>query len=296
MFIQLLLHMQIGFIGQGFIGKNYADDFVERGYEVVRYGLEEEYAKNKDKIALCDVVFIAVPTPTTKGRFDDSIVRSAVRLVGKGNIAVIKSTMLPGTTLSIQEENPDIFVFHSPEFLSEKTAAEDARHPRRNIIGIPKDTDIYKKRAKKVLDTLPSAPYELICSSSEAEIMKYANNTFFYTKVVFMNLLHDLSVAHACDWSNIREAMAHEPWIGDMHIDPVHKTGRGAGGPCLIKDFAAFARHYHEVVGDLDGNMMIDAIERKNLSLLKHTNKDTGTINEVYGESYHAPSYMYTSS
>lgn len=38
--------MLIGFIGQGFIGKNYADDFENRGYEVVRYALEEPYLKN----------------------------------------------------------------------------------------------------------------------------------------------------------------------------------------------------------------------------------------------------------
>ncbi len=29
--------MKIGFIGQGWIGKNYADDFEHRGYRVVRY-------------------------------------------------------------------------------------------------------------------------------------------------------------------------------------------------------------------------------------------------------------------
>ena len=54
----------IGFIGQGWIGKNYADDFEERGFEVVRYGLEPEFAENKDRIKDCDIVFVAVPTPT----------------------------------------------------------------------------------------------------------------------------------------------------------------------------------------------------------------------------------------
>jgi predicted dinucleotide-binding enzyme len=31
----------IGFIGQGFIGKNYANDFEKRGYEVIRYANEK---------------------------------------------------------------------------------------------------------------------------------------------------------------------------------------------------------------------------------------------------------------
>lgn len=53
----------IGFVGQGWIGKNYADDFEERGFSVIRYSLEEPYVANKERIKDCDMVFIAVPTP-----------------------------------------------------------------------------------------------------------------------------------------------------------------------------------------------------------------------------------------
>src|SRR3989338_8022638 len=129
--------MKIGFIGQGWVGKHYADDFENRGYSVLRYALEEPYVKNEAGIKDCDIVFIAVPTPTTKDGFDDSAVRSAVKLVGKGNTAVIKSTIALGTTESIQKDNPDVFVLHSPEFLPERTATFDAAHPNRNLIGIP---------------------------------------------------------------------------------------------------------------------------------------------------------------
>ena len=76
----------IGFIGQGWIGKHYADDFEKRGYDVVRYALEEPYIKNGDKIKDCDIVFIAVPTPSTLEGFDDSIVRKAIKGVGQGKI------------------------------------------------------------------------------------------------------------------------------------------------------------------------------------------------------------------
>ena len=65
--------IKIGFIGQGYVGKNYADDFERRGYKVVRYALEEPYRKNKEQIRDCDLVFIAVPTPTTPKGFDESI-------------------------------------------------------------------------------------------------------------------------------------------------------------------------------------------------------------------------------
>jgi prephenate dehydrogenase len=39
---------KIGFIGQGFIGKSYADDFEDRGLSVTRYSLEEQYKNNKN--------------------------------------------------------------------------------------------------------------------------------------------------------------------------------------------------------------------------------------------------------
>ena len=41
---------KIGFIGQGYIGKNYANDFEKRGYNIVRYALEQPYITNNEKI------------------------------------------------------------------------------------------------------------------------------------------------------------------------------------------------------------------------------------------------------
>jgi UDPglucose 6-dehydrogenase len=185
--------LMIGFIGQGFIGKNYADDFENRGFNVIRYSRDPIYSKNKEKIKDCDIVFIAVPTPSTPKGFDDSVVRSVIKLVGKGKVAVIKSTIVPGSTESIQKENPEIFVMHSPEFLTEKTAAYDAKHPDRNIIGVPADKEIFRKKANFVLSVLPKAPYEIICSAKEAELTKYGGNCWFYFKVIYINLLYDLA-------------------------------------------------------------------------------------------------------
>ena len=184
------IHMQIGFIGQGFIGKNYADDFENRGLSVVRYAKEDPYAQNRARIAACDIVFIAVPTPTTPTGFDDSILRAVLPLVGTGKTAVIKSTVLPGTTKNLQEAFPDIFILNSPEFLTEKTAAYDAAHPNRNIVGIPKKDEEYEKRAQGVLSVLPKAAYELVADSSETELVKYAGNIFLYFKLMYANVFY----------------------------------------------------------------------------------------------------------
>lgn len=297
----------IGFIGQGWIGKNYADDFERRGYTVTRFAREMEYAGNREKIKDCDIVFIAVPTPTRNKKFDDSIVREVVKLVGKGKVAVIKSTILPGTTESIQKENTDIFVLHSPEFLTEVTASEDAARPFRNIIGIPLETDEHREKAREVLGVLPKAQFELICKAREAELIKYGGNNWFYFKVIYINLLYDLARKLGCEWHVIRDAMIADPRIGtshmnpvhksgtsggeaarlpiyELHMEPVHKSGRGAGGHCFIKDFAAFSELYKKEIDDPFGHAVLDALRDKNIDLLTSTNKDLDLLEEVYGE------------
>lgn len=276
----------LGFIGQGFVGKAYADEFERRGFPNVRYALEEPYRNNKKKIKNCDIVFIAVPTPTTEKGFDDSIIRSAVMLVGKGKVAVIKSTVLPGMTLSIQKENPGIYVFHSPEFLTEVTASKDAAEPLRNIIGVPLASDAHYKKAKELLAILPKAPFELITGAGEAELVKYAGNCFLYFKIIFANLFYDVAVSKKVDWSTVRSAVAADPRIGPSHLEPVHKSGRGAGGHCFIKDFAAFADVYAATVSDEHGLKVLKSLRDKNIHLLSNSGKDLDLLTGVYGKSF----------
>ena len=292
----------IGFIGQGWIGKNYADDFEKRGFKVVRYSLEEPYIHNGSRIGDADIVFIAVPTPSTPEGFDDSILREAIKNVGKGKIAVIKSTILPGTTEKMQAEFKDIFVLHSPEFLTEATAKRDAAHPLRNIIGIPVENEEYKALAEKVLAVLPPAKYSKICHSRAAELIKYGGNNWFYFKVIYINLLYDLAEKLGVKWDDLRDAMAADPRIGPSHMMPVHQSGtiggdaynskpaetkdggRGAGGHCFIKDFAAFHELYKNMVGDELGTAVLDALKDKNIELLVKSGKDIDLLKGVYGD------------
>lgn len=276
----------IGFIGQGFVGKAYADDFEARGFEIVRYSLEEQYRNNKDKIKFCDFVFIAVPTPTTPDGFTDSIIRDSIKLVGKEKVAIIKSTIVPGTTLSIQKENPDIFVLHSPEFLREVTAKEDAANPERNIIGIPECSTRFKKTAEQVLNILPKAEHSFVVKSDEAELVKYAGNCFFYFKIIFANLFHDFAYKNGIDWQVVKNLISADSRIGPSHLEPVHKSGRGAGGHCFIKDFAAFETLYSSVVGDISGEKVFESLRNKNIHLLVDSDKDLDLLEGVYGKKF----------
>jgi len=278
----------IGFIGQGFIGKNYADDFVNRGYKVIRYALEPEYVSNKEKIAECDLVFIAVPTPTKKEGFDDTHLRAVLPLIGKGKSAIIKSTIIPGTCEKLQALFPEIFIFHSPEFLTEKTAAFDATHPTRNIVGYPVNNEEYKKRAQEILAVLPKAPVSFICGTKEAELIKYASNCFLMTKVVYANVLYDLAASEGLDWDKIRDGMGADPRIGLSHLDPIHqsgvngKIGRGAGGHCFVKDFAALRLYAEAQKIDNLGLDVLRAIENKNVALLRASDKDLDLLADIY--------------
>lgn len=271
----------IGFIGQGYVGKNYAADFENRGYEVIRYS-REKYAHQQKYLKKCDIIFIAVPTPTTPAGFDSSIVLAVLPLVPANKIAVIKSTLLPGTTEDLQNEFPQITILHSPEFLTEATAAFDAAHPSRNIIGFAREQDY--PAAELVLKLLPPAPYQAIVPARTAELIKYGANCFLYVKVVYANLLYDLSQKLAVDYDLVKLGLGSDPRIGPSHLDPIHYRGRGAGGHCFIKDFAAFARLYQQAVPqDKVGQKILKSLEEKNNQLLQASGKDLDLLEAVYG-------------
>lgn len=284
---------KVGFIGQGFIGKSYADAMERSGHMVVRYALEEPYRKNKDRIRECAVVFIAVPTPTTPRGYDISIVEGALKLVAPGSTVVIKSTLLPGTTARLQKKFPRLFVMHSPEFLVARSAKADAAKPLRNIIGVPKKSAAFHSRAKRVLTLLPKAPYSLICTAEEAEIIKYAGNTMLYFKVLLANVLYDSAQATGADYEVIRQAIGADPRIGPSHLQVVHdsghrgaKKGRGAGGLCFIKDVAAFADFYARATKDRLGADIFSAAMRKNAALLRSSKKDIDLLEGVHGTAF----------
>jgi len=155
-------HKKIGFIGQGWIGKHYADNFEERGYEVIRYDITTKYKNNKTKLKECDIVFIAVPTPTINQVFDDSILIDAIINTYKNQLVVIKSTIQIGITEKIQKLFKDRYIFHSPEFLRERNAKFDVDYPERSIVGYTKKS---KNKSQQVLDVMPPAPIKSIVKS-----------------------------------------------------------------------------------------------------------------------------------
>jgi len=287
---------KIGCIGTGWIGKHYANDFESRGYDVVRYSLEPKYRRNKNKIKDCDIVFVAVPTPTTPDGFSSDLVEKCIKeLTIDKQLVVIKSTVQIGTTDRIQKDNPKKYIFHCPEFLTESTAQEDVEHPDRNIIGY---TEKSKNLSMRILGVLPKAPFECFVPAKSAELVKYMGNCYFYAKNMMTNIFYDIAKHHKLDYDLLREMVIADPRIGDIHTVPVHKGGRGAGNHCLIKDMASLREMYQKMIVDIvlskkwararkfqtKGFCMLRALEDYNIELLKSSKKDLDLLKGVYGE------------
>ena len=276
--------MKIGFIGQGWIGKHYADNFEERGFNVIRYDIEK-YKNNKKKIKECDIIFIAVPTPsiTKKNKsyvdVDDSIIIDAIKNTTKNQIIVIKSTVMLGTTNKMQELFPDRYIIHSPEFLTEATVKHDVANPSMNIVGY---TNKSKNVAGKVLRILPCAPYEDIIRCEESEFAKYMINSWFYMKVLTMNTFYDIAKENNLDYNKLKEIIGADKRVGKTHLEPIHHTGRGAGGHCFIKDFAAFRSLYAKSSDNFLGNNFLHSAEEYNKFLMEHSNKELELLKGVY--------------
>ncbi|MES3032193.1 MAG: hypothetical protein V4699_03050 [Patescibacteria group bacterium] len=274
--------LKIGFIGQGYVGKHCADDFERRGYKVVRYSKEKLYYSNKEKIKSCDIVFIAVPTPTICGTYDASILYKVIPLIGKNKIIVLKSTCCFGLSRVLQKKFKDYIIVHSPEFLSEVTAAEDAGNPFFNIVGIDQSSKKHKDVAQFLHSILPKAPSSFTVSYEDAELIKYAHNTSAYVQIVFSNLMYDFAKKLGANWENIAKAMKSDPFMASKYWEPIHKGGRGAGGHCFIKDFAILSSIYKKIMNDPLGAQVLLDLEKKNIELLQKSEKDTELLKGVY--------------
>jgi UDPglucose 6-dehydrogenase len=172
---------------------------------------------------------------------------------------------------------------HSPEFLREKTAAKDVSQPERNIIGVTELTPTLLKKAREVLKVLPRAPFERVIFARDAELIKYAGNCFLFTKVVYANILYDLCHSIGADWKVVAESLGSDSRIGQSHLAVEYDKGRGAGGHCFIKDFAAFESFISkQMPEDLLSNAVLKALSKKNIDLLKKSKKDLDLLRGVY--------------
>lgn len=243
---------KIGIVGVGWVGAQLKRYFEElKGYKAGKdlHLFDIDPKKCLGDINKADVIFVTVPTPQNSkdGSCDTSIVAGAVKKIKGKKIVVLKSTITPGTTESLQKKYPQHKFLFNPEFLSEKTAWHDMLKPDRQIVGF---TEKSLDAAHLVLSLLPKAPFmspwgigtykPTRITATEAEIIKYAGNVYFAQKVNWANVLAKASESVGADYENVRQGMAADHRIGDSHLDVNHGGYRGFGGYCFPKDTAAF--------------------------------------------------------
>lgn len=243
---------KIGLIGVGWVGAQLKKWFEEhKGYkageDLFTYDIDPK--KCTGDINQAEVIFVAVPTPRNPkdNSCDTSIVENAVSKIKESKVIVLKSTIPPGTTESLQKKYPQHKFLFNPEFLSESRAWEDMVRPDRQIVGF---TEKSMEAASLVLSLLPKAPFmspwgvgtykQTRITATEAEIIKYAGNVYFAQKVNWANALARVAEKMGADYENIRKGMSADFRIGDSHLDVNHGGYRGFGGYCFPKDTSAF--------------------------------------------------------
>ena len=80
-------------------------------------------------------------------------------------------------------------------------------------------------------------------SYETAELIKYMNNTFFATKVSFLNEMYLLSKSVKADWASAVEGFIRDGRVGHSHTQvPGHDGRFGFGGSCFPKDVQALIK------------------------------------------------------
>ncbi len=253
---------KIGICGVGMVGGAVREYFNSTGVETLLYDPHKNLG-SREEVNKADVVFICVPTPYLENKgFDLSYVEEACSyLNGEGKILIIKSTVLPGTTEKLQEKFSHHKFLFNPEFLSEATAIEDMKNPDRQIIGY---TEKSKDIAQDILDILPDASHKKIMPATEAEMVKYFNNTFNAVKVIFANQMYDICQKMGINYENVMEISAKSKFIGtEDHLNVWHNEFRGYGGKCLIKDIRALIQLADSLGVDLKLHKTAEDINNK---------------------------------
>ena len=267
--------LRVGIMGLGMVGdpiRRWFEEIkgYERGNDLFCFDVDPKKGF-QDDINKADVIFVAVPTPTD-GSSDTSIVHQAAKQIKNGKIVVIKSTVPPGTVDSLQKEFPRKKFIFNPELLTESQVWADFSHPDRQILG---PTRQGRQAVKEVQLLLPLAPFSRPWSTdyskkevnaTEAELAKYASNVFGYIKVIFGNMLADISAGLGIEYENVRDMISADPRIGTAWLNVSHGNYAGAGGFCFPKDM----------------NALIASIEKDLMPyLLKNKKTDKGLMNQL---------------
>lgn len=182
---------------------------------------------------------VCVDTPTVDGCTDLSSVREAVERLPCQRI-LLKSTVPPGTTEALAATYGREICYW-PEYIGQSSYYNPYFPARIQdvpfvVLGGP---PLLRSWFIDVLLPIlgPTKTY-FQCTGREAELIKYVENSYFATKITFVNEMRRVAEAFGVDWHTVREGWLLDPRVERMHT-AAFRDAPGFGGACLPKDVQA---------------------------------------------------------
>jgi len=272
----------IGIIGFGMVGRAIQYGFAQTA-DFRIYDIDPTISENtfKETIEESDFIFICVPTPADykTGECDTSILEETIEksreYMTPKKIIIIKSTIPPGTTKNIKERIPHLRIVFNPEFLTARTSRLDFINTSRIVLGgeaedLCEIEGLYRLKFK-------NTPIYWT-DSTTAEMVKYAANCFFASKVSLFNEYFGICRKLDIDFDEMMKMLMADGRIGNSHIDvPGHDGEFGFGGLCLVKGTNILTINGLKKIQDIKvGDILYDNIDKTEV-----TNVSSRVVNKT---------------
>jgi UDPglucose 6-dehydrogenase len=253
--------MKLGIVGVGTVGLATLETFIDHGHDVRSHDIKFNGATTLNTVTDCEIIFLCVPTPTVNNLCDTSAIEDVIQGLSDlhySGIVAIKSTVIPGTTVRLQQQYPNLTICCVPEFLRGDHAYEDFAEKYDMLIVGTDDNAVYE-RIKKAHMLIPHEP---VCvSPTEAEFCKYFSNVYNALRVTFANDMFEVCQAMGVNYDNVYQAVSGRPTIQPDYLK-CFENQRGYGGHCLPKDVEAFRSLVKQL--NLDTLTLFNSIDQDN--------------------------------
>lgn len=239
-------------------------------YDIYEPGLNECLMNHRKRIEFtcdyecmmkkCEAVIVTVGTPMNYDSPDFGYLDSCIKSIGqhllKGQLVILKSTVIPGTTLgyvlpmlerfSGLKAGQDFYLAYCPERIIEGMALYELHNLPKIIGGVDSKS---VELAACLLEKLGGKVIK-VSSPTVGEMCKLADNVYRTVNIVLANELASLCEALGVDSHELVSAVNSA--YARTHI---YTPGLGAHGPCLPKD-TRMARYLA-----LKSNVMADVLD-----------------------------------